>query len=119
VDDFAYLFRDSTAAYLRGVGDARFSRYERYYQQRREALADKFDLESANEEYVPPTPNRLASLVRVLDSRATSRILVGFLFAGLGASFLRTLGPHQPGGVGIAIVVAFVGMRMAYRRRRR
>ena len=42
MQDFAYLFGDSAAAWLRGRGDARFPHYERHYRVERQAMPETF-----------------------------------------------------------------------------
>jgi hypothetical protein len=118
MDDFAYLFRDSAAAYLRGKGDARFRRYEKYYRRQRAALTDHFDLEAANHGYFDIRPNPLTRASELFASRAASRAIAGFAFAGLGGLLLRCAGSNQPIGVGVVLLIAFVGMRIAARKGR-
>jgi len=118
MEDFAYLFRDSAAAYLRGQGDARFRRYEKYYRRQRAALTDHFDLEAANDGYFDTRSNPLTRVSELFASRAETRAIAGFTFAGLGGLLLRSAGSSQPIGVGVVLLIAFVGMRIATRKGR-
>jgi hypothetical protein len=118
--DFAYLFSDSAAAWLRGRGDARFRKYERHYRADRASANEpsEFDLEASNEKYATLRANSRNRLVRILDSRIFKSF---FLFLALlwgGSLLLNTFGKSQPVALGIALAALFVAIRIKGRRSR-
>lgn len=46
MEDFAYLAKESNAAWLAGRGDGRFERYEKFYQCERAGNASGLDRKS-------------------------------------------------------------------------
>lgn len=78
MQDFAYLFSDSVAAWLNGRGDARFQRYERHYRIERAAANDAsaFNLERSNEQYATRCRRTKFSPVSILDSKPGKSLIV-------------------------------------------
>lgn len=118
--DFAYLFRDSAASWLDGRGDARFSRYERFYRASRAAAphASEFDLETSNEEYVTICRRTRGRIVRVLDSNVFKSAVLSLTLLWIGSSLLPIAGQSEPVPTGAVLVGAFVLLRVKRRRGR-
>jgi hypothetical protein len=118
MQDFAHLFSDSVAAWLRGRGDFRFQRYERHYRADRSAAheAASFDLERTNEQYAVRCRRKDGRLVAVLDSKAF-RHLVAFLAILWGGSLLLpTVGKSQPVAAGVVFIGIFIAIRIKRRK---
>jgi hypothetical protein len=113
MQDFAYLFPDSVAAWLRGQGDGRFQRYDRYYRSdRARALCpDVFDLEKSNELFSVRSRSAQGRVAAAWNSKSF-RVLAMFLILLCGGSLmLPRIGPSQPLASGAVICIAFVGLR--------
>lgn len=118
MDDFAYLFRDSAHAWLEGGGDARFPRYERRYHDARVAEAEEFDLERFNGEFVNGKQRKSFRTARLLSNPAVVKFgLACFMIWG-AAQFVPTMATANPKGTGVAIAVAFLGLRIFHRKAR-
>ncbi|MFL9912004.1 hypothetical protein [Paraburkholderia sp. RL17-337-BIB-A] len=123
MQDFAYLFSDSVAAWLKGHGDARFLQYERYYRAGRASAhgaADGFDLERSNEQYASLCRRPSNRLVQILDSKFFRRLMLFLTILWGGALLLPTVGKSQPVAAGVVLCALFVAMRVkAWRGRAR
>ncbi|MGF6637113.1 hypothetical protein [Paraburkholderia tuberum] len=120
MQDFAYLFGDSVAAWLRGRGDARFQRYERHYKAERQATQDTqaFDLERSNEQYSKRCAQSGGRILRVLDSKTFKRVVFFLALLWGGSLLLSTVGKQQPAIAGILLAALFVAIRINRRRNR-
>jgi hypothetical protein len=118
MDDFAYLVRESNAAWLEGRGDGRVEAYEAYYASARKALADGFDLESANEEYPQWLTHRPARILQALSAPAVGKSLVTLALLAVASRALPHLALRLPFATCAPIVAAFV-FRIYSRRRAR
>lgn len=114
MQDFAYLFSDSVAAWLRGRGDARFQRYERHYRAGRSAAQgpDGFDLERSNEQYASICRRSGNRLVQILDSKAFRSLMLFLTILWGGSLLLPTVGKSQPVAAGVVLCALFVAMRV-------
>ena len=114
MQDFAYLFSDSVSAWLRGRGDARFQRYERYYRAGRSATqeTDGFDLERSNEQYVSICRRSSSRLVQIFDSKAFRTLMLFLTILWGGSVLLPTAGKSQPVAAGAVLCALFVAMRV-------
>jgi hypothetical protein len=122
MQDFAYLFSDSVAAWLRGRGDARFQRYERHYRAGRSAAqgTDGFDLERSNEQYASICRRSGNRLVQILDSKAFRSLTLFLTILWGGSLLLPTVGKSQPVAASVVLCALFVAMRVkAWRGRSR
>jgi hypothetical protein len=118
MQDFAHLFSDSVAAWLRGRGDFRFQRYERHYRADRSAAHDagSFDLERTNEQYALRCRRKGGSLVPILDSKAfRHRVAVLTVLWG-GSLLLPSIGKSQPVAAGVMLCGIFIAIRIKRRR---
>ena len=119
MQDFAYLFGDSAAAWLRGRGDARFPHYERHYRAERQAMPETFDLETANERYAKRCERRSgARLLRLLDSKAFKHLVFFLIMAWGGSLLLTTVGKQQPAIAGTVLAALFIAIRINRRKNR-
>jgi hypothetical protein len=120
MQDFAHLFSDSVAAWLRGRGDFRFQRYERHYRAGRSAALgpDGFDLERSNEQYASICRRSGNRLVQILDSKAFRRLMLFLTILWGGSLLLPTVGKSQPVAAGVVLCTLFVAMRVKARRGR-
>ncbi|MDT8842542.1 hypothetical protein ParKJ_34470 [Paraburkholderia fungorum] len=120
MQDFAYLFSDSAAAWLRGRGDARFHQYERFYRAGRASAqgADGFDLERSNEQYASFCRRSGNRLVQILDSKRFRSLMLFLVILWGGSLLLPTVGKSQPAAFGVVLCAVFVGMRVRARRGR-
>jgi hypothetical protein len=118
MQDFAHLFSDSVAAWLRGRGDFRFQRYERYYRADRSAAHDagSFELERTNEQYVVKCRRKGGRLFAVLDSKAFKHLVPFLAILWGGSLLLPTVGQLQPVAAGVVLVVTFIAIRIKRRR---
>jgi hypothetical protein len=116
MDDLAYLVPESNAAWLDGRGDGRVEAYEAYYSRTREALADGFDLEAANEVYPQWLAQRPARLLQMLNGPAVGKALVTILVLSIAAQAVPQLALRVPMGTCGALVAAFI-VRLFFRRR--
>ena len=118
MDDFAYIFRDSVAAYLRGDGDHRFRVYDRYYRSRRLELNERFELETANEEYSGRFIAHRRSAHSFFRSRIVKRLGVAALFFTIGWPLVCFVGGTHPWVTSAVLLAGFAAMRKAVRKRR-
>ncbi|TCK33432.1 hypothetical protein B0G84_7652 [Paraburkholderia sp. BL8N3] len=119
MEDFDYLARESNAAWLDGRGDGRFERYERFYQSERAANATGFDLEKANEGYVEWTSTQPSHLLSLLSAPWVGRVAVALFALYMGTRVVPQLAKAGPVVTGIGLIIAFVGLRVFHRRRRK
>ncbi|BDC45313.1 hypothetical protein PTKU15_86100 [Paraburkholderia terrae] len=118
MQDFAHLFSDSVAAWLRGRGDFRFQRYERHYRADRSAVHDaaSFDLERTNEQYATRCSRKDSRLVAVLDSRAFRQLAPFLAILWGGSLLLATIGKSQPVVAGVVLIGIFIAIRIKRRK---
>ncbi|TCK32490.1 hypothetical protein B0G84_8295 [Paraburkholderia sp. BL8N3] len=114
MQDFAYLFRDSVAAWLQGRGDARFQRYERHYRADLVMAPSHqpFDLETSNRRYAERCRHSPSGLVAVLDSKAFKQLSMFMVLLWGGSLLLPTVGKSQPIAAGALLCALFVGLRV-------
>jgi hypothetical protein len=117
MQDFAHLFSDSVAAWLRGRGDFRFQRYERHYRADRLAAHDagSFDLERSNEQYAVRCHRKAGYLVTALDSKPFKHLVIFLAMLWGGSLLLPTIGKAQPVAVGIVLLGIFIAIRIKRR----
>jgi len=120
MEDFAYLFSDSTASWLEGRGDTRFRRYESFHRHARAAAdsAPAFDLERSNEQYVLTCSRARGRLVAILDSVPFKRLVLCLALLWGGSNLLPIVGHSQPIATGVVLVGLLVGTRVKGRRGR-
>lgn len=118
MDDFAYIFRDSTSAYLRGDGDHRFRVYDRFYRSRRLELNERFELEKANEEYSGQFIAHRRTVHSFLRSRIVKRLGLATLFFVVGWPLVCLAGGAHPYVTSAGLLGGFVIMRKAVKKRR-
>jgi hypothetical protein len=119
MDDFDYLARESNAAWLEGRGDGRFEHYERFYQSERQRQAAAFDLERANEGYPQWVAHQPSRLLSTLSAPWFGRVIVALFAVYIGSRAVPALASAAPAATGVLLVVAFAGLRVFHRRRRR
>lgn len=119
MQDFAYLFSDSAASWLAGRGDARFTRYERYYRSARTAAPAAFDLEASNERYAAINQGGSHFLVAVLNSSAFKNLLLFLILLYGGSLVVPVMARIQPTATGLFLAAGFVAMRVMHRRQRK
>ncbi|MFP3645850.1 hypothetical protein [Paraburkholderia sp. SIMBA_054] len=114
MQDFAHLFSDSVAAWLRGRGDARFLRYERHYRAERSAAKDatSFDLEKSNEVYAARCRHAGGRLALVVQSKAFRHLVVFLTMVWAGSLLIPIIGASQPVPVAIMLVASFGALRI-------
>ena len=119
MDDFAYLARESNAAWLDGRGDGRFDRYEKFYQNERAVNAAGFDLEKANEGYVDYVSNQPTRLLSLLSAPWVGRVTIALFALYMGTRVVPQLAKIGPAVTGIGLILAFIGLRVFHRRNRK
>jgi hypothetical protein len=119
MQDFAYLFNDSTASWLAGRGDARFSRYERFYRTARAAAADAFDLEVSNERYTHLCQRGSHFVVSVLNTSAFRQLMLFLVLLYGGSLIVPVLARVQPIATGAILASIFVALRVMHRQQRK
>lgn len=114
MQDFAHLFGDSVAAWLRGRGDARFQQYERYHRADRSTKTGgvDFDLEASNERYARSCRRPNSRLVDALESKAFKSLIVFFVIAWGGSLLLPTVGKSQPVATAVVLCALFALLRV-------
>ncbi|MGU7771766.1 hypothetical protein ACV229_16545 [Burkholderia sp. MR1-5-21] len=117
MEDFAYLCTESNAAWLSGRGDGRFERYERFYQEERARLADGFDLEQVNEAYVGWAARRASPFLALLCAPWMGKVAIALFCLYVAGRLVPVMSAQAPGATGVALVTAFVGLRIVHRRR--
>jgi hypothetical protein len=120
MQDFAYLFSDSVAAWLRGRGDGRFQRYERHYRSDRASAAspDAFDLEKSNVLFSQRSHRGKGRIASVLNSKPFAALATFLIFLWGCSLLLSTIGTSQPIAAGVVLCVTFVGLRASKLRKR-
>jgi hypothetical protein len=120
MQDFAYLFSDSVAAWLEGRGDARFQRYEKHYRgDRATAQSDEaFDLERSNVRFAQRFGSGRPPLAGVTKSKAFAALATFLILLWGGALLLSSVGATQPIVVGAVLGVVFVALRVKHLRAR-
>ncbi|RZF23785.1 hypothetical protein EVC45_42310 [Paraburkholderia sp. UYCP14C] len=118
MQDFAYLFGDSVAAWLRGRGDARFQQYERHYRAERQATPETFDLEKSNEQYAKRCMRSGDRILRLLDSKAFKPLVFFVALVWGGSLLLSTIGKQQPAIAGTLLAALFSAIRINRRKNR-
>jgi hypothetical protein len=113
MQDFAHLFPDSVAAWLRGGGDGRFQRYEQHYRSDRASAPsiEAFDLETSNLLFAQRPDSGKPRLAAIVHSKTFSVLATFLIFMWCGSLLLSTVGTTQPIAAGAALGVLFVGMR--------
>jgi hypothetical protein len=121
MQDFAYLFSDSAAAWLEGRGDARFQRYEKHYRaDRATARSDEvFDLERSNVRFAQRFDSGTSPLAVVSKSKAFGALATLLILLWGGTLLLSSVGATQPVVAGAVLGVVFVAMRVMHLRTRR
>ena len=119
MDDLAWMVRESTSAWLRGYGDLRFDQYESFYRNARTADGSACDLEQINEEYGQWVNDRPGRLVHLLNRPLIGRALVGFFAVWVAAQALPHAAGLAPRSTAVLLGVAFVGLRVFHRKRRK
>lgn len=117
--DLAWMVRDSASAWLRGYGDERFDAYEKFYREALTAPGERRELETINEEYSQWATDRPSPLVRLLNRPATGRALVGLFTVWAAAQAVPHAARLAPRSTAVLLVVAFVGLRIFHRKRRK
>jgi hypothetical protein len=120
MEDFAYLFSDSTASWLEGRGDTRFRRYESFHRQAKATAGSAltFDLERFNEQYALTCSRARGRLVAILDSASFKRLVLCLVLLWGGSNLLPIVGHSQPIATGIVLVGLLIGSRVKGRRGR-
>jgi hypothetical protein len=119
MQDFAYLFPDSAASWLAGRGDARFTRYERYYRLARTAAPSAFDLEASNERYAAINQRGSHILVAILNSSAFKNLILFLVLLYGGSLLVPVMARIQPVATGLFLAAGFVALRVMDRRQRK
>ncbi|MEZ2311390.1 hypothetical protein AB6809_32625 [Paraburkholderia sp. RCC_158] len=119
MQDFDYLARESNAAWLDGRGDGRFDRYEQFYRSEWDQTADQFDLEKVNEAYLDWSAARPSRLLSALSAPWFGRVAIALFSLCMGCRLVPGFAKAMPEATGLALVVAFVGLRIFHRRRKR
>lgn len=119
MDDLAYLVAESNAAWLDGRGDGRFERYERFYQSQRETQAETFELEQVNEAYPEWVGAQPPPVLGLLARPWFGKVLVALTCMYVGAQVVPAVSTAIPYKSTALLGVAFVGLRIFHRKRRR
>ncbi|GJH26840.1 hypothetical protein [Caballeronia novacaledonica] len=114
MQDFAYLFRDSVAAWLQGRGDSRFQRYERHYRADRATARSQevFDLEQSNIRFAQSFGSGRRQLAAVSKSKAFGALTTFLILLWGGTALLSSIGATQPVAVAAVLGVVFVALRV-------
>lgn len=114
MQDFAYLFSDSAAAWLEGRGDARFQRYERHYRADRATAQSQeaFDLEQSNVRFAQRFGSGRRQFAAVSKSKAFGALATFLILLWGGTALLSSVGATQPVAVAAVLGVVFVALRV-------
>lgn len=114
MQDFAYLFPDSVAAWLEGRGDARFERYEKHYRADRVTAQsnEAFDLERSNVRFAQQFGSGRRQFAAVSKSRAFGALATFLILLWGGTLLLSSVGATQPVAVAAVLGVVFVALRV-------
>ncbi|VXC82332.1 conserved hypothetical protein [Burkholderia sp. 8Y] len=114
MQDFAYLFRDSVAAWLDGRGDARFQRYERHYRADRATVQshEAFDLEQSNIRFAQSFGSGRRQFAAVSKSKAFGALATFLILLWGGTALLCSVGAKQPVAVAAVLAMVFVALRV-------
>jgi hypothetical protein len=114
MQDFAYLFSDSVAAWLEGRGDARFQRYEKHYRADRATAqsSEAFDLERSNVRFAQRFGSGSRPFAAVSKSKAFGALATFFILLWGGTALLSSVGATQPVAVAAVLGVVFVALRV-------
>lgn len=119
MEDFAYLCRDSNAAWLAGRSDGRYARYEAFYQSQREALNDNVSLEEINDGYGAWIGRQPSRLLSVISGPTVGKLLIALLAIYIAGKSVPALAVVVPGTTAGLLVAAFISLRVMHRRNRR
>jgi hypothetical protein len=116
MQDFAYLFPDSVAAWLDGRGDARFQRYEKHYRADRATAQsnEAFNLERSNARFAQRFASGTLSLAGVRKSNAFGALAAFLSFLWGGTLLLSSVGATQPIVIGMVLGIVFVALRVRH-----
>jgi hypothetical protein len=116
MQDFAYLFPDSVAAWLDGRGDARFQRYEKHYRADRATAQsyEAFNLERSNARFAQRFGSVTLPLAGVPKSKAFGALATFLILLCGGTLLLSSVGATQPIVVGVVLGVVFVALRVRH-----
>ncbi|WP_250482513.1 hypothetical protein [Caballeronia sp. GACF5] len=116
MQDFAYLFPDSVAAWLEGRGDARFQRYEKHYRADRATVQslDAFDLEQSNVRFAQRFGSGRRQFAAVSKSKAFGALATFLILLWGGTALLSSVGATQPAAVAAVLGVVFIGLRVKH-----
>ncbi|WP_250537139.1 hypothetical protein [Caballeronia sp. AZ10_KS36] len=116
MQDFAYLFSDSTAAWLEGRGDARFQRYERHYRADRATAESQeaFDLEQSNTRFAQSFGPGRRQFAAVSKSKAFGALATFLILLWGGTALLSSVGATQPIAVAAVLAVVFIALRLKH-----
>ncbi|MFM0051588.1 hypothetical protein [Caballeronia grimmiae] len=120
MQDFAYLFPDSVAAWLEGRGDARFQRYEKHYRADRATVQslDAFDLEQSNVRFAQRFGSGRRQFAAVSKSKAIGALATFLILLWGGSALLSSVGATQPVAVAAVLGVVFIALRVKHFRAR-
>lgn len=119
MEDYAYLFNDSAAAWLQGRGDARFVDYERYYQSAHRASPSTLDLEDLNDHYAVVARSVPPKWLRTLGHPAFGKTVIALFAVWCAGQIVPSLALVSPNATGVGLIIALIGMRIYHRTRRR
>lgn len=119
MEDFAYLAKESNAAWLEGRGDGRFERYESFYQSERAADVAGFDLEKTNEGYGSFASSQPSPLLTFMSAPWVGRVSIALFALYMGTRVVPQLAKVGPAVTGIGLFAAFVSLRIYHRRNRK
>ncbi|MDR5883754.1 hypothetical protein [Caballeronia sp. LZ032] len=120
MQDFAYLFPDSAAAWLEGRGDARFQRYERHYRADRATVQSQeaFDLEQSNIRFAQRFGSGRRQFAAVSKSKAFGALATFLILFWGGTLLLSSVGATRPVAVAAVFGAVFVALRVKHFRAR-
>jgi hypothetical protein len=114
MQDFAYLFPDSVAAWLEGRGDERFRRYEKHYRADRATAQpnEAFDLERSNVRFAQQFGSGRRQFAAVSKSKAFGALATFLILLWGGTALLSSVGATQPIAVAAVLGVVLVAVRV-------